>query len=111
MGDTVFLLVSVLDTVFPQLLLTLAAVFQQYSVCRLYFMLLLPSPLLRGIRAWWRWRGKQCNLPVASCILLLVYQLLYSLLNFHSLYKSNFSLTYIGVSLSKKGVQVPDSAH
>lgn len=74
-------------------------------------MLLLQCLLPREIQALWRWIAKLCNLPVAHCILLLVYQVLCSLLNFHSLYKSNFPLTYIGVCLSEKGVQMPDSAH
>lgn len=111
MGDMMFPLVSILDTVFTQLLLTLSPIFQTYNVCRLYFMLLLQCLLLREIQALWRWIAKLCNLPVAYCILLLVYQVLCSLLNFHSLYKSNFPLTYIGVCLSEKEVQMVDSAH
>lgn len=110
MGDTVLPFVSALDKVslscFWHFLLHFSS-----AVCRLCCMLLQPCPLLKGMWAHWRWRAKQCNLPVASCILLLVYQLLCSLLNFHSLYKSNFPLTYIGVCLSEKGVQMPDSAH
>lgn len=102
---------SLYQTLFSLSCFSHSLLYSSSAECGLYFLLLQPCPLLRGIWAWWRWRAKQCNLPVASCILLLVYLLLCSLLNFHSLYKSNFPLTYIGVCLSEKGVQMPDSAH
>lgn len=74
-------------------------------------MLLLQYLLPREIQAPWRWRAKLRDLPVAYCILLLVCQALCSLHKFHSLDKSNFPLTYRGVFLSEKGVQMADSAH